>query len=261
MVVLARACHIRRNGPTNNSVVCRSYWKYRKRIQQTSQWTNIYCAKIIGKTLQLDNLTTWPKVNLKNIFKYVLRMKEVIVKFKQQKTPTCIHLKYCWNKSIKISEIVVQKILDQEVDIKQKIHYTVGKEKISINQCDLRTNCHKTFTEEHLLDFFYSLLLMSPSAVLFKSIGGMLITTFVHLCITNITNVVDANKKNSSNNEKIILLLRKLCFKEKETQSIEKIAKNLSDFSAWNEHRKQRRYVSKHHKFYFKINGISKIGN
>ena len=115
MVVLARACHIRRNGPTNNSVVCRSYWKYRKRIQQTSQWTNIYRAKIIGKTLQLDNLTTWPKVNFKNIFKYVLR-----IKFKQQKTPTCIYLKYCSNKSIKISEIVVQTIWDQEVDIKQR---------------------------------------------------------------------------------------------------------------------------------------------
>ena len=37
---------------------------------------NILDPKNIKKELQVDDLTVWPKVNLGNIFEYILRMKE-----------------------------------------------------------------------------------------------------------------------------------------------------------------------------------------
>ena len=44
----------------------------------------------------------------------------------------------------------------------------------------------------------------------------------MNFSMTNIANEVAVNHKNSSSDEKITLLLRKLCFTEKEIQNIEK---------------------------------------
>ena len=98
-----------------------------------------------------------------------------------------------------------------------------------------------------MLEFFYSLTLSSPSAVLFKSIEGMSIATSMNLSLTNITNEVVRNHKNSSSDEKITLLLRKSCFTEKEIQNIGKSTRGQSDSNAWKEHRKERLTASKHH--------------
>ena len=91
-----------------------------------------------------------------------------------------------------------------------------------LNLFDPQTNIHRNVTVEHLSEFFYSLSLSSPSAIIFKSIEGILIATSMNLSMTNIANEVIVNHKNSFSNEKIALLLRKLCFTEKETQNIEK---------------------------------------
>ena len=91
-----------------------------------------------------------------------------------------------------------------------------------LNLFDPQTNIHRNVTGERLSEFFYSLSLSSPSAVLFKSIEGMSIATSMNLSLTNIANEVVVNHKNSSSDEKITLLLRKLCFTEKEIQNIEK---------------------------------------
>ena len=60
----------------------------------------------------------------------------------------------------------------------------------------------------------------------------------MNLSMTNIANEVVVNHKNSSSDKKITLLLRKLCFMEKETQNIEKSTCGQSDFNAWKEHHK-----------------------
>ena len=86
----------------------------------------------------------------------------------------------------------------------------------------------------------------------------MSIATSMNLTLTNITNEVVVNHKNSSCDEKIILLLRKLCITEKEIQNIEKSTQRQSDSNAWKEHRKGQLPASKHHKLYSKINTISK---
>ena len=91
-----------------------------------------------------------------------------------------------------------------------------------LNLFDSRTNIHINVTGVRLSEFFCSLSLSSPSAVLFKSIEGMSIATSMNLSLTNIANEVVVNHKNSSSDEKITLLLRKLCFTEKEIQNIEK---------------------------------------
>ena len=77
-----------------------------------------------------------------------------------------------------------------------------------LNLFDPRTYIRKNrnITGEHSSEFFYSLSLSSPSAVLFKSIEGMSITTFMNLTLTNIANEVVVNHKNSSNDEKITFL-------------------------------------------------------
>ena len=87
----------------------------------------------------------------------------------------------------------------------------------------------------------------------------MLIATSMNLTLTNISDEVVVNKKNSSSNEKITLLLRKLCFMEKEIQNIEKSTWGQSDSNAWYEYRKGRLTASKHHKLYAKINTISQV--
>ena len=59
--------------------------EYSKRLREF----NILDPKNIEKELRVDDLTVWPKVNLWNIFDYILRMKEFykeyIGKFKDQK--------------------------------------------------------------------------------------------------------------------------------------------------------------------------------
>ena len=59
--------------------------EYSKRLREF----NILDPKNIEKELRVDDLTVWPKVNLWNIFEYILRMKEFykeyIGKFKDQK--------------------------------------------------------------------------------------------------------------------------------------------------------------------------------
>ena len=59
--------------------------EYSKRLREF----NTLDQKNIEKELRVDDLTVWPKVNLRNIFEYILRMKEFykeyIGKFKDQK--------------------------------------------------------------------------------------------------------------------------------------------------------------------------------
>ena len=59
--------------------------EYSKRLREF----NTLDQKNIEKELRVDDLTVWPKVNLWNIFEYILRMKEFykeyIGKFKDQK--------------------------------------------------------------------------------------------------------------------------------------------------------------------------------
>ena len=59
--------------------------EYSKRLREF----NTLNQKNIEKELRVDDLTVWPKVNLWNIFEYILRMKEFykeyIGKFKDQK--------------------------------------------------------------------------------------------------------------------------------------------------------------------------------
>ena len=81
-----------------------------------------------------------------------------------------------------------------------------------LNLFDPQTNIHRNVTGERLSEFFYSLSLSSPSAVLFKSIEGMSIATSMNLSLTNIANEVVVNHKNFSSDEKITLLLRKLFY-------------------------------------------------
>ena len=134
-----------------------------------------------------------------------------------------------------------------------------GKKNAELNLFDPQTNIHRNVTGERLSEFFYSLSLSSPSAILFKSIEGMSIATSMNLSMTNIANEVVVNHKNSSSDKKITLLLRKLCFMEKETQNIEKSTCGQSDFNAWKEHHKGQLSAWKHHELYSKINTISKV--
>ena len=85
-----------------------------------------------------------------------------------------------------------------------------------LNLFDPRTNIHRNVTGVYLSGFFYSLSLSSPSTILFESIEGMSIATSMNFSKTDIAIEVVVNHKNSSSDEKITLLLRKLCFMEKE---------------------------------------------
>ena len=77
--------------------------EYSKRLREF----NILDPKNIEKELQVDDLTVWPKVNLGNIFEYILRMKEFdkeyIGKYKDQKA-------YSYFDSGFVREILVSKI-------------------------------------------------------------------------------------------------------------------------------------------------------
>ena len=64
-----------------------------------------------------------------------------------------------------------------------------------LNLFDPRTNIHRNVTGECLSEFFYSLSLSSPSAILFKSIEGMSIATSMNLSMTNIANEVVVSHK------------------------------------------------------------------
>ena len=81
----------------------------------------------------------------------------------------------------------------------------------------------------------------------------------MNLTLTNIANEVVVNYKNTSSDQKITSLLRKLYFTEKEIQSIEKSTREQSDSNAWKEHRKGRLTASEHHELYSKFNTISKV--
>ena len=68
---------------------------------------NILDPKNIEKELRVDNLTAWPKINLGNIFEYILRMKEFdkeyIGKYNKQKA-------YSYSGSGFVGEILLSKI-------------------------------------------------------------------------------------------------------------------------------------------------------
>ena len=64
-----------------------------------------------------------------------------------------------------------------------------------LNLFDPQTNIHRNVTGECLSEFFYSLSLSSPAAILFKSIEGMSIATSMNLSMTNIANEVVVNHK------------------------------------------------------------------
>ena len=77
--------------------------EYSKRVKEF----NILDSQNIEKELQIDDLNVWPKVNLGNIFEYILRMKEFdkeyIGKYKDQKA-------YSYFDSGSVGEILVSKI-------------------------------------------------------------------------------------------------------------------------------------------------------
>ena len=132
----------------------------------------------------------------------------------------------------------------------------VEKRMQELNLFDLRTNIDRNVTGERLSEFFYSPSLSNPSTVLLKSTEGILIATSMNLSLTNITNEVVVNHKNSSSDEKITLLLRKLCFTKKEIQNIEKSTRGQSDSNAWKKHRIGRLTASKHHELYINWSSI-----
>ena len=80
--------------------------EYSKRLRKF----NILDPKNIEKELRVDNLTVWPKVNLGNIFEYILRRKEFdkeyIGKHKDQKA-------YSYLDSGFVGEILVCKINEE----------------------------------------------------------------------------------------------------------------------------------------------------
>ena len=122
-----------------------------------------------------------------------------------------------------ITEIAVRKKMRSSMGDKPKDTIPREEKRMQeLNLFDPRTNIHRNVTGERLSEFFYSLSLSSPSAVLFKSIEGMSIAASMNLSPTNITNELVVNHKNSSSEEKVTFLLRKLCFTEKEIQNIEK---------------------------------------
>ena len=77
--------------------------EYRKRLREF----NILDPRNIEKELRVDDLTVWPKVNLGNIFEYILRMKEFdkeyIGKYKDQKAFSYFDSGFVW-------QILVSKI-------------------------------------------------------------------------------------------------------------------------------------------------------
>ena len=145
-------------------------------------------------------------------------------------SPACTSIPYSWNKSTKkiiepkrISEISLRKKMISSMGDKPKDTIPCEEKRMQeLNLFDPQTNIHRNVTGERLSEFFYSLSLSSPSAILFKSIEGMSIATSMNLSMTNIANEVVVNHKNFSSDEKISMLLRKLCFMEKEIQNIEK---------------------------------------
>ena len=161
-------------------------------------------------------------------------------------SPACTSIPYSWNKSTKkiiepkrISEISLRKKMISSMGDKPKDTIPCEEKRMQeLNLFDPQTNIHRNVTGERLSEFFYSLSLSSPSAILFKSIEGMSIATSMNLSMTNIANEVVVNHKNFSSDEKISMLLRKLCFMEKEIQNIEKSTQGQSDSNAWKEHHK-----------------------
>ena len=113
----------------------------------------------------------------------------------------------------RISEIAIRKKMRSSMGDKPKDAIPREEKRMQeLNLLDPRTNIHRNVTRERLSEFFYSLSLSSPSAVLFKSIEGMSIATSMNLSLTNIANEVVVNHKNFSSDEKITLLLRKLFY-------------------------------------------------
>ena len=176
----------------------------------------------------------------------------------------CTSIPCDWNKSTKkiiepkrISEIAVRKKMRSSMGDKPKDTIPrVEKRMQELNLFDLRTNIDRNVTGERLSEFFYSPSLSNPSTVLLKSTEGILIATSMNLSLTNITNEVVVNHKNSSSDEKITLLLRKSCFTEKEIQNIEKSTRGQSDSNAWKKHRIGRLTASKHHELYINWSSI-----
>ena len=118
-------------------------------------------------------------------------------------SPTCASIPYGWNKSITkiiepemISEIAVRKKMRSSMGDKPKDTVPCEEKRMQeFNLFDPQTNIHRNVTGERLSEFFYSLSLSSPAAILFKSIEGMSIATSMNLCMTNIANEVVVNHK------------------------------------------------------------------
>ena len=91
-----------------------------------------------------------------------------------------------------------------------------------LNLFDSRTNIHRHVTGERLLEFFHFLSILILSAVLFKSIEGMSIAISMNFTLTNVATEVVVGHKNSSNDKKITLLLRKFCFTNRNSKTLRK---------------------------------------
>ena len=123
-------------------------------------------------------------------------------------SPASTYIPCGWNKSTKK--------ITEPTRISEIVRKKEEKRMQKLNLFEPRTNIYRNVTGEHLSEFFYSLSLSGPSAVLFKSIVGMSIATTLNFTLTDIANKVVVNNKNSSSDQKITLILRKLCFTEKE---------------------------------------------
>ena len=116
---------------------------------------------------------------------------------------TCTSIPYDWSKSTTkiieprmISEIAVRKKMRSSMGNKLKDTIPCEEKRMQeLNLFDPRTNIHRNVTGERLSEFFYSLSLSSPSAILFKSIQGMSIATSMNLSMTNIANEVVVSHK------------------------------------------------------------------
>ena len=118
-------------------------------------------------------------------------------------SPTCTSIPYGWSKSTTkiiepkmISKIAVRKNMRSSMGNKLKDTIPCEEKGMQeLNLFDPRTNNHRNVTGERLSEFFFSLSLSSPSAILFKSIQGMSIATSMNLSMTNIANEVVVSHK------------------------------------------------------------------
>ncbi|ESO91906.1 hypothetical protein LOTGIDRAFT_163266 [Lottia gigantea] len=88
---------------------------------------------------------------------------------------------------------------------------------------------------------------------------GMSIPSFAKLSVSGIVNDIIRKDLKDSNEDKITILLQRLCFSAEDVASIEKMTRGQVDTVSWIEHRKGRLTASQHHEYYTKVNAIAHV--